>query len=357
MKRIIFRSLEAIIVASALAVLTVRSTQTDAFREYRRNGGRNGFWQWFAKDKCGVELPWTEDQDEIARAEREKEKAERTAKQAATALKRAKAAAAKMAEEEKKRKRAEEKVRKAMAAKKTGGSSSAKRHGRSFAGGSGGTINSSGKSSFRPAVPGQMYRVNGIRGIEFGSSDNAPPETAKPLLSIRYDENGEPQFESLKWRENRNLSDNIYGFSRAQLDHTYDSGQLERVTLHKSFPLTEEGMKQAMDFYSSMSGEASADLGFEVVDIDRTGNERSATICEFKNRDGETSIRGSVNVWNEKNVTVSLSVTDSGYTKLGSQQANDAYLRGDQGLESPRVEVWGRDFSAPKAIANELLAQ
>ena len=66
LKTLAFRVVEAIVVASALAVLTVRTTQSQAFEEYRKRGGRNGFWSWFAKDKCGIELPGVEDLDEQA---------------------------------------------------------------------------------------------------------------------------------------------------------------------------------------------------------------------------------------------------------------------------------------------------
>ena len=116
-------------------------------------------------------------------------------------------------------------------------------------------------------------------------------------------------------------------------------------------------MQQAMEFYASMSDQASADLGFEIVDVDRTGNEKSPRICEFRNKEGETAISGQVNVWNDKRVTVSLSVDDAGYSKMARQQARDAYDLGDPGLSDARIEVWGRDYSDQKAIANELLGK
>ena len=214
-----------------------------------------------------------------------------------------------------------------------------------------------GKSSYQAAQPGQPYRVNGIRGIEFGSTDNAPTEGSRPLLTVSYDADGNAEFRQIKWRESRELSDSIYGFNRAILEHTYDSGQLSRVTLIKSFPLTEQGMRQATEFYAAMSGEASTDLGFEVIDVDRTGNAKSPRICEFTNRDGDTSISGGMSVWSEKSVSVTLSVSDKAYTQMLSQQSKEAYNRGDESFDNARVEVWGQDYTASKSKANALLGK
>ena len=358
MKKIVFRLVEALIVGAALVVLTARYTTSDAYQEYRRAGGRNGFWSWFAKEKCGVSLPGVEDQDEKFATEKEsKDKAK-----AKAAQERQKAKLAELEKREKDLVAAEAKekkrlaaVKKMLAAKK-GAKSGKSGKGRSFAGSSG-TVKTGGKSSYQPAAPGQMYRVNGIQGIEFGSTDNAPAEGVRPLMSVSYDADGNAEFKTLKWRQSRKLSDPIYGFENAILDHTYESGQLSRVTLTKSFPLNEQGMQQAMEFYASMSDQASSDLGFEVVDVDRTGSEKSPRICEFRNKEGETSISGQVNVWSDKRVTVSLSVDDTGYSKMARQQAREAYDVGDPGLSDARIEVWGRDFSEQKAIANELLGK
>ena len=356
-KRVMFRIVEAMIVGTALAVLTVRYTASDAYQEYRRTGGRNGFWSWLAKEKCGVSLPSVEDQDAKAAAEEKKAKAkaerEKKAKLAelearekelvaaeAKELKRLEAARKKLIEQQRKR----------------SAKGSAKGQGRSFAGSSG-KVKTGGKSSYRAGAPGQMYRVNGIQGIEFGSTDNAPAEGVKPLLSVSYDADGNAEFRQLKWRENRELSDKIYGFDQAWLDHTYDSGQLSEVVLHKKFPMTEEGMRQAMEFYSSMSGAASQDLGFDIIDIDRTGNAKSPTICEFRNGDGETAIRGAVSTWSDNSVTVTLRVSDKGYTQMQNEQSSAAYARGDAGLENARVEVWGTDYSSSKGKANALLGK
>ena len=357
MRRTLLRICEALIVGAALVVLTVRYTAADAYQEYRRTGGRNGFWSWFAKEKCGVSLPGVEDLDEKAAAEEKKAKTktEREKKAKLAQLEaREKELVAAEAKEQKRLEAARKKLVEQQRKKSAKGS--AKGKGRSFAGSSG-KVKTGGKSSYRAGTPGQMYRVNGIQGIEFGSSDNAPAEGVKPLLSVSYDADGNAEFRQLKWRENRELSDEIYGFDQAWLDHTYDSGQLSEVILHKKFPMTEEGARQAMEFYSSMSGAASQDLGFDIVDIDRTGNAKSATICEFTNKDGETSIRGAVSAWNDNSLTVTLKVQDKDYTQMQKEQSTAAYERGDSGLENARVEIWNPDHSSSKGRANELLGR
>ena len=354
MKRFVFRGVEAVIVGAALVVLTVRYAESDAYQEYRRTGGRNGFWSWFAKEKCGAGV---EDQDAKSAAEEKKAKAkaEREKKVKLSELEaREKELVAAEAKEMKRLETARKKLVEQQRKKSAKGS--AKGRVRSFAGSSG-KVKTGGKSSYRAGTPGQMYRVNGIQGIEFGSSDNAPAEGVKPLLSVSYDADGNAEFRQLKWRENRELSDAIYGFDQAWLDHTYDSGQLSEVILHKKFPMTEEGVRQAMEFYSSMSGAASQDLGFDIVDIDRTGNAKSATICEFTNKDGETSIRGAVSAWNDNSLTVTLRVHDKSYTQMQRDQSAAAYERGDPGLENARVEVWNQDHSSSKGRANALLGK
>ena len=358
MKRFVFRGVEAVIVGAALVVLTVRYAASDAYQEYRRTGGRNGFWSWFAKEKCGVSLPGVEDQDEKFAAEEKKAKAKAEREEKKAMLAQLEAREKELVAAEAKEMRRLEAARKKLVEqqRKKSARGSAKGKGRSFTGSSG-KVKTGGKSSYRAAAPGQMYRVNGIQGIEFGSSDNAPAEGVKPLLSVSYDADGNAEFRQLKWRENRKLSDSIYGFDQAWLDHTYDSGQLSEVILHKKFPMTEEGIRQAMEFYSSMSDAASQDLGFDVIDIDRTGNAKSATICEFKNGDGETAIRGAVSAWNDNSLTVTLKVQDKGYTRMQKDQSAAAYERGDSGLENARVEVWGKDFTSPKGRANELLGK
>lgn len=356
MKKTVFRLVEALIVGAALVVLTVRYTASDAYQEYRRTGGRNGFWSWLAKVKCGVSFPGVEDLDE-------KSAAEKKAKATAERAKKAKLAELEAREKELVAAEAKELKRLETARKKLveqqrkkSAKAVAKGKGRSFTGSSG-KVKTGGKSSYREAAPGQMYRVSGIQGIEFGSTDNAPAEGVKPLLSVSYDANGNAEFRQLKWRENRELSDKIYGFDQARLDHTYDSGQLSEVMFHKKFPMTEDGVRKAMEFYATMSGEVSRDLGFKVVDIDQRNNAKNAAIYEFRNGDGETAIRGSIGAWNDDSVHVTLKVSDKGYVRMQREQSTSAYERGDSGLENARVEVWGKDFTSSKGRANELLGK
>ena len=354
MRRDILRICEALIVGAALVVLTVRSTQLDAYQEYRCSGGRNGFWSWFAKEKCGVSLPDAGDMDEKSAAEKAAKDKERTRAERKVKLAELERRERELVFAEEKELKRIEAVRKMLAAKKKGGRAGKTK--RAFAGSSG-KVKTNGKSSYQASAPGQVYRVAGIQGIEFGSTDNAPAEGARPLLSVSYDADGNAEFRQLKWRENRELSDKIYGFDRAWLDHTYDSGQLSEVVLHKSFPMTEEGARQAMEFYASMSGEASQDLGFDIVDVDRTGQETRATICEFKNRDGDTSIRGAVSAWSDDKLTVTLTVRDKGYGQMQKEQSTAAYERGDPGLSTSRIDVWNKDYSSSKGRANALLGK
>ena len=358
MKRLVFRGVEAVIVGAALVVLTVRYTASDAYREYRRTGGRNGFWSWLAKEKCGVSLPGVEDRDEKGALAEKRAKAKAAREEAKARLAELAARERELLDaEERELKRHEAAIRKMIAASSSKKPAGAERSGGRAFRGSHGAVRTGGSSSYQAAGPGQPYRVNGIQGIEFGSTDNAPAEGVKPLLSVSYDADGNAEFRQLKWRENRPLSDKIYGFDQAWLDHTYDSGQLSEVILHKRFPMTEEGARQAMEFYASMSGEAAQDLGFDIVDVDRTGNAKSATICEFRNGDGETAIRGAVSAWSDNSLTVTLRVQDKGYTQMQGEQSTAAYERGDQGLENARVEVWNADHSSSKGRANALLGK
>ena len=355
MKKTVFRLVEALIVGAALVVLTVRTTQSDAYQEYRRTGGRNGFWSWFAKEKCGVALPGVEDRDEVFAAAQAKAKA-KVAAAKKEMLAKLEAREKELVQAELKERKRLEAVRKTLAKKAGKAGESSKGKGRAFSGSSG-KVKTGGKSSYRAAAPGQMYRVGGIQGIEFGSTDNAPAAGVKPLLTVSYNENGDAEFRQLKWRENRELSDKIYGFDQAWLDHTYDSGQLSEVVFHKRFPMTEEGMRQALDFYSTMSGEASQDLGFEVIDVDRTGNAKSPTIYEFRNGDGETAIRGALSTWSDDSIHVTLNVSDKGFVKMQNEQSTAAYERGDQGLDNARISVWNADHSSSKGRANALLGK
>ena len=117
MRRIVFRLVEALIVGAALAVLTIRSVESDDYGEYRRAGGRNGFWSWFAREKCGVALPGAEDRDAAFAAEREAREKAKAKKAKEAKLARLEAREKELVEAEEKELKRLEAVRKMLAAK------------------------------------------------------------------------------------------------------------------------------------------------------------------------------------------------------------------------------------------------
>lgn len=345
----------------ALALVAVRRIGASAFDAYRERGGGKGFWAWFARDACGLPVPGVDsagDEETPRRAAEGSAAAAREGETGAAAKREAAARARKAAREETlarkleadrkaKREKAGSAGRNAAAAPGKRAPSAAKR--------SGGSVKTGGKSSFTGGDGKRPYRVVGIQGIEFGSSDNAPPEGVKPIMSVAYDAEGNAEFRSLKWRELRALSEPVYGFDKAYLNHTYGTEQLSSVVLTKNFPFTEEGLRQATEFYRTMSGEASADLGFEPVHKDRMNQPNRATLCEFTNRDGDTSIRGSVNAYNDKSLTVQLSISDKVYSEELTAQARAAYESGVADAVDARIEVVNRDRSEQKRRVNEFL--
>lgn len=347
----------------ALALVAARRIGAPAFDAYRERGGGKGFWAWFARDACGLPVPG------IDRAEDEEPEPRRAAEGAAAAARgeRMRAAAKKAAVERAREAAREETLaRKLEAARKAkrdeakaavqnAAAAAAGKRAPSASGRSGGSVKTGGKSSFTGGDGKRPYRVVGIQGLEFGSSDNAPPEGAKPIMSVAYDADGNAEFHSLKWRELRALSEPVYGFDKAYLNHTYGTEQLSSVVLTKSFPFTEEGFRQAAEFYRTMAGEASADLGFEPVHKDRMDQLNRATLCEFTNRDGDTSIRGSVSAYSDKALTVQLSVADRAYSRELADQARAAYESGVADAVDARIEVVNRDHADEKRRINEFL--
>ncbi len=345
----------------ALALVAVRRVGAPAFDAYRERGGEKGFWAWFARDACGLPVPGVaraEDEAALRRQTKESAAAESGERMRADAKKEA-------AERARKAAREETLARKLEAARKAK-RDDAKAAGQEPAAGaakkrtavlrrSGGRVKTGGKSSFTGGDGKRPYRVVGIQGIEFGSSDNAPPDGAKPILSVAYDADGNAEFRSLKWRELRALSEPVYGFDKAYLNHTYDTEQLSSVVLSKSFPFTEEGLRQATEFYRTMSGEASADLGFKPVHKDRMDQSSRATLCEFTNRDGDTSIRGSVSAYSDKSLTVQLSISDRAYSEELAAQARTAYESGEADAVDARIEVVNRDHAEQKRRVSEYL--
>lgn len=355
MKRAL-RVLEFLVVAAALVVLAARSVCSDAYSNYRARGGRNGFAAWFAREKLGAQLPWSEDQDAAWEREQERRAEMRKREKVARDIARLEAAERTILE---KMARAEEEARQKKRAAGAAAAAGHKHaaHGAARKGGHGGAVKTGGRSSFVAAHGSTPYRVTGIQGIEFGSSENAPPADARPLLSVAYDADGNQVFKQLKWRENKPLTDPIYGFDKAWLDHSYGSEQLSTVTFNKSFPFTEEGLREAVSFYRQMSNEASSDLGFEVVDKDLTGDLKHSAICEFTNRDGDTTIRGGINAWSDKSLTVTLKISDKAYASELKSQSNAAYDAGLVDSLDARVEVWNKDYTDQKVRVNEYLNQ
>lgn len=331
----------AALVAAGSALYGVRRARDDAYAEYARRGGARSFWSWVAADEELVDAEIAaakakERSDGVLRREAEaaeeallKEEERRIAalKRSADALERKvkadDARAKRVAEEERRRHAARQARRRAQ------------------------TISVGGrKSTFVAAAPGTPYRVTGVRGIEFGTSDNAPGPNAKPLLQVSYDKDGNQVFNRLIWRENKFLSEPIYGFERAQLVHSYDSEQLSSVMLNRQFPMTEEGLRQATEFYEKMSGEAAADLGFKVQDRDVTDT-RSAQVREFvsTDKDSATTVSGTISAWHDDHLTVTFTVTDKASQANTKAQSDAAYEAGVADAVEANVEVVNRDHS------------
>lgn len=354
-----FRLMEFLVVGSALSVLSVRVAGNAGYRRYAESGGKDGFWTWLsgeltkpedaAPDASAADSPRSEASgpgtaaamSPEAAAQRERE-LERRAAEVRRRLRLLDAADRRQAKA-------------AKASKGGAGRQAAKRRKNSSSRRRGGAVKVGGASSYVAASGKTPYRVTGIRGIEFGSTDNAPGPKVRPLLSASRNEDGSLDFRSIRWQEDKALSESIYGFERARLNHTFDTEQLSSVSLHREFPKTEEGMRQALEFYKQMSGEAAADLGFEIVDVDRTGRESSAKLYEFVNRDGDTSIHGSIGSWSDKTVTVTLSVSDKTLCAEQSAQSKAAYDSGVAEAVDSRIVIVNRDLSEVKAHSLELL--
>lgn len=346
----VLRIVEIVIVGAAIAVLGVKGAKSDAYDEYVKQGGVRSFWSWVMTG------------DESVKDELEEVAARKTAakKKAMLNMLDAKRAAAKAEEEciaklEKMAAELREKIRRSDDEAKRIADEYQKKHDKS-AKHRGGSVKTGGKSSYVAGDGRTPYRVQGIQGIEFGTSDNAPGPKIKPLLSVRYDENGNMLFQQLKWRENKNLTDPVYGFDKAWLDHSIDSEQLSSVTFNKQFPFTEQGLMHAIGFYQKMSAQAGDDLGFEPITKDRTVNLKSSSILSFTNKGGDTTISGGINAWHDDHFTVTLTVRDKAYSAETKAQSNAAYESGLADSVDARIEVWGKDYTENKMRVNEFLS-
>lgn len=345
----VLRIVEVVIVGAAVAVLGVKSTKSDAYEEYLKRGGERSFWSWVAtgEETLKEELEAAKVQRHAALLEKKALAAKRAAAKA-EAERIAKLEA--QAEAVRKAKLDESAAAKKLAAAQRKKHAEAAKH-------RGGSVKTGGKSSYVAGDGRTPYRVQGIQGIEFGTSDNAPGPKIKPLLSVSYDENGNMNFEQLKWRENKKLTDPVYGFDKAWLDHSIDSEQLSSVTFNKQFPFTEQGLMQAIGFYQKMSAQAGDDLGFEPITMDRTANLKSSSILGFTNKGGDTTISGGINAWHDDHFTVTLTVRDKAYSAETKAQSNAAYESGLADSVDARIEVWGKDYTENKMRVNEFLGQ
>lgn len=349
--KLILRIVEVVIVGAAVAVLGVKGAKSDAYDEYVKQGGERSFWSWVMAG------------DESVKDELEEVAARKTVakKKAMLNMLDAKRVAAKAEEEciaklEKMAAELREKIRRSDDEARRIADAYQKKHDKS-AKHRGGSVKTGGKSSYVAGDGRTPYRVQGIQGIEFGTSDNAPGPKIKPLLSVRYDENGNMVFQQLKWRENKQLTDPVYGFDKAWLDHSIDSEQLSSVTFNKQFPFTEQGLMQAIGFYQKMSAQAGDDLGFEPITKDRTVNLKSSSILGFTNKGGDTTITGGINAWSDDHFTVTLTVRDKAYSAETKAQSNAAYESGLADSVDARIEVWGKDYTENKMRVNEFLGQ
>jgi len=347
------RVFEIVIVGAAIAVLGVKHAKNDAYEEYVKEGGRRSFFSWLAASDDALDEDIAQGRAKQAAVKAKKEQARRESFAARQAE--AKAEAERIATLEKKAAELRAKLRRTDEASQRVAEEYAKRHAEA-AKHRGGAVKTGGKSGYVRADGRTPYRVSGIQGIEFGSSDNAPGPNVKPILSVRYDENGNMVFQGLKWSEGKNLTDPVYGFEKATLEHSIDSEQLSSVTFNRSFPFTEQGYRDAMAFYEKMSGEASADLGFEAVTQDRTDKLRTSSICGFTNKGGDTTISGGVSAWSDSHFTVSLRVADNAYSAEMRSQSNAAYESGLADTIDARVVV-GKDCTENKIKVNEFLGK
>ena len=346
----VLRIVEIVIVGAAVVVLGVKGAKSDAYDEYVKQGGERSFWSWVMAGDESVE-------DELKEVAARKAVAK---KKAMLNMLDAKRAAAKAEEEciaklEKMAAELREKIRRSDAEAKRIADAYQKKHAEA-AKHRGGSVKTGGKSSYVAGDGRTPYRVQGIQGIEFGTSDNAPGPKVKPLLSVKYDDDGNMVFQQLKWRENKNLTDPVYGFDKAWLDHSIDSEQLSSVTFNKQFPFTEQGLMHAIGFYQKMSAQAGDDLGFEPITKDRTVNLKSSSILSFTNKGGDTTISGGINAWHDDHFTVTLTVRDKAYSAETKAQSNAAYESGLADSVDARIEVWGKDYTENKTRVNEFLS-
>ena len=209
-----------------------------------------------------------------------------------------------------------------------------------------------GKSRITMGANG-LYHVDGVGGLDFGS-ENGLDRRLQPLMSVKETDAG-TEFQNIVWRSNAELESPVYGFEKAWLNHTYDTKELSSVTFHKKFPMTEEGVRQAAEFYTQLEQQVRNDLGLELKDHDNTGKTTGANLFNFTGKGDGTTLSGNLSSWNQKEIHVTLNVSDKSMANSSREQGAAAYDRADEGLNTTRINVVNRNFTQSHERAVELL--
>lgn len=214
-------------------------------------------------------------------------------------------------------------------------------------------VRAGGKSKVTLGPDGQ-YHVAGIAGINFGSDEGRDPKL-QPRIMAHAREDGEREFKGISWYSQVDLDNPVYGFTRADLTHSYDTKELSRMTFTKSFDMTEEGAKAAVEFYNGMLDQVQADLGITIKEKDNSGKTSSANLWRFTSDGKDSDISGGISTWSDNKITVTLSVGDRAYQSSVREQSAAAYDRGDPGLDSTRVHLDNPDRTVGHMKAVELI--
>lgn len=214
-------------------------------------------------------------------------------------------------------------------------------------------VRAGGKSRVTFGANGQ-YHVEGVGGIDFGSSEGLNPNL-QPRIVAHLNENGEQEFRGIQWFSQVDLDNPVYGFNRADLTHTYDTQELSKMTFVKSFDMTAEGAKAAVEFYNSMLNEVQSDLGLTIKEKDNSAKTSSSSLWSFTSDGSDSKITGGISTWSDNKITVMLSVADRPLQSAAKEQGASAYERGDSGLDSTRVHLDNADRTVGHTTAVDLI--
>lgn len=215
-------------------------------------------------------------------------------------------------------------------------------------------VKAGGKSKVSFGANGR-YHVEGIGGIDFGTQEGLNPNL-QPRVTAHLKDNGEAEFRGVQWFSQVKLDNPVYGFDRADLTHTYDSQELSKMTFVKSFDMTAEGAKAAVDFYNGMLDQVQSDLGITITEKDNSAKTASSNIWRFTSDGSDSQISGGISTWSDNKITVTLSVADRALQGSVKGQGQAAYARGDQAvLESSRVHYDNADRTVGHTAAVELI--